>query len=285
MLKSIFSKKQNTAEGTQEDEMSFLDHLEQLRWHIIRAVSWVTVFAVVAFLAKDFIFRHIIFAPRYADFFSYHVMCSFAELINMKEVLCLTPPDFQVQGVGFGELFVTHLKVAFFLGLIAAFPMVLFEIWKFIKPGLYEKEQKAARGFVFICSILFALGVLFGYYVISPFAITFLAGYQIQGAVAAPTLESYVNYMVMFTMPVGLVFELPVLVYFFSKIGLVTPDFMRTYRRHAIVLILLVAAIITPPDVVTQFMVGIPLYVLYEISIIVSARVVSRLEKDEKLLN
>lgn len=283
MLKSIFPKKRTEATAQPEDEMSFLDHLEQLRWHILRSLSWIMVFAIGAFVAKDFVFKQIIFAPRYSDFFSYKVMCDFAKMFGMEAVLCISPPEFLVQGVGFGELFVTHLKVAFFIGLVVAFPMVIFEIWKFIKPGLYEKERKAARGFVVICSILFALGVLFGYYVIAPFSITFLAGYEIDGAVAAPTLESYVNYMVMFTLPVGIVFELPVLVYFFSKIGLVTPDFMRTYRRHAIVVILLVAAIITPPDVVTQFMVGIPLFVLYEISIIVSARVVKQMEKEENM--
>ncbi len=265
-----------------EDEMSFLEHLEALRWHIIRAVAWISVFAIVAFVMKDFVFGDIIFGPRKEDFFSYRAMCAFSNWVGMGDVLCLVPPDFQVQGVEFGELFTTHLKVSFFIGFAVAFPFVLWEFWKFIKPGLYEKERKAARGFVFVCSFLFMCGVLFGYYVISPFAVTFLAGYQIEGAVSNPTLASFVNYMVMFTIPVGLVFELPVLIYFLTKIGLVTPDFLKTYRRHAFVIILIAAAIITPPDVITQFMVGFPLFFLYEISIFISARVVKKAEEEEK---
>lgn len=272
--------KKLTAGG--EDEMTFLEHLEALRWHLLRSATSILVFAVVAFLMKDFVFDQIIFGPRHPDFFSYKAICAFSQLIGIGEALCISPPEFMVQGVGFGELFVTHLKVSVFVGIVLAFPYIFWEVWRFIRPGLYEKEQQAARGFVFICSVLFSMGVFFGYFVISPFAVTFLAGYEIEGAVAAPTLASYVNYMVMFTIPVGLVFELPIVVYFLSRIGILTPDFMRAYRRHALVVILLAAAIITPPDVVTQFMVGVPLYILYEISIFVSARVVRDLQREEK---
>jgi len=181
-----------------------------------------------------------------------------------------------------GEQFFTHLKVSIWLGIIISFPYIFWEMWRFIKPGLYAKEQKAARGIVFVCSFLFLLGVLFGYYVISPFAITFLAGYSIATeVVSSPTLSSYVNYMTMFTVPTGIIFELPVVVYFLSRIGLVTPEFMKKYRRHAVIVILIFAAIITPPDVITQFLIGIPVFILYEISIHISRRAAKKYNSDD----
>ena len=266
---------------SEEAEMGFLEHLEELRWHIIRSVAWIMLFAVIVFMNKKFVFGTLLFGPKNKDFFSYKVLCKFSNAIGMGDGLCMVPPDFQIQAVELGEQFTSHLKVSFFVGFAVAFPFVLWEFWKFIKPGLYQKEQKAARGFVFVCSFLFIVGACFGYFVIAPFAVSFLAGYEIDGVLAQTTLSSYVNYMVMFTIPVGLVFELPILIYFLSKIGLVTPEFMKTYRRQAFVIILIAAAIITPPDVITQFLVGIPLFILYEMSIYISARVVKNQEKAE----
>ena len=262
-------------------EMSFLDHLEELRWHIIRAAASIFVFAIAAFLAKDFVFNQIVFAPKYPEFVTYRVICNFSNAVGMGEALCFFPPDFTFITPIFGELFIQHIKVSVMLGIIVSFPYIFWEIWRFIKPGLYVAEQKAARGMVTICSGLFLTGVLFGYYIISPFAITFLAGYEIEGVVAMPALSSYINYMTMFTLPVGIVFELPIVVFFLSKIGLVTPEFMKSYRRHAVILILILAAIITPPDVITQVLVGMPLYVLYEISIIISRRVVNKQKQEQ----
>ncbi|MCL4110252.1 UNVERIFIED_CONTAM: hypothetical protein GTU68_030636 [Idotea baltica] len=173
-----------------------------------------------------------------------------------------------------GEQFLVHIKTSAILGFICAFPYVFWEVWKFIKPGLYKKEQKHARGIVFTCSILFMMGVVFGYFVIAPFALNFLGNYTVGTSVSNSTsLASYVSYMTMFTLPTGIVFELPVVVYFLSKVGLVTPEFMKKYRKHSIVFILVLAAIITPPDIVTQFLIGIPVYILYEISIVISKRV------------
>lgn len=272
--------KANSAQA--EAEMGFLDHLEELRWHILRSVGWIMIFAIVAFLAKDFVFGTLLFGPRNDWFPSYRAICGFSEFLGMGDALCMSPPEFETIATDLGELFTSHLKVSFFIGFAAAFPFVLWEVWRFIKPGLYAKEQKAARGFVSVCSFLFICGVLFGYYVISPFAITFLAGYQIQGTVSSPTISSYVSYMIMFTIPIGMVFQLPVLIYFLSKIGLVTPEFMKTYRRHAFVVILISAAIITPPDVITQFLVGFPLFFLYELSIFISARVVKKQQEEEE---
>lgn len=257
------------------DEMNFLEHLEELRWHIIRAASSVFIFAIIIYAIGQPVFDYIILAPKENWFVTYRLIC------NFSETLCFYPPEFTLETRQLGEQFFVHLKVSFMLGIIVAFPYIFWELWRFIRPGLYPKEQKAVRGIVWICSFLFISGVLFGYFIVAPFAVSFLAGYSV-GAVNAPTIASYVNYMVMFTLPAGLLFELPIVVYFLSKAGLLTPMFMRTYRRHALVVILIVAAIVTPPDMVTQLLIGIPIYFLYEVSIFISKREYNRLEKEMK---
>lgn len=254
-------------------EMSFLEHLEELRWHIIRSLAVIVAIGIVLFIFHDWLFEAIIFGPTHADFWSYRVFCQLSNNLGLGDAMCLEPPEFRKQAIGFGESFIVSIKVSFIAGFIVAFPFVFYEFWKFISPGLYPNERNATRGVVFICSFLFLAGVLFGYFIISPFAINFLGGYTIPGVENSPTLSSFINYMLMFTAPAGLIFELPIVVFFLSKVGLVTPEIMRTYRRHAIIGTLVLAAIITPPDVVTQFLIGIPLFVLYEISIFVSARV------------
>lgn len=246
--------------------MSFLDHLEALRWHILRSVGAIILVGVGVFLAKDFVFQQVLFAPKRPDFITYRIVCS------ISEFLCFRPTEFEIITRDLGEQFIVHLKSSFWIGLIVAFPYVFWQIWKFVKPGLYEKEQKATRGVVLICSLLFILGVLFGYYIISPFAISFLSGYSV-GATSAPTLASYIGYMTMFTIPAGLVFELPIVVFFLAKLDIVGPKIMRKYRKHAIVVILILASIITPPDMVTQLLIAFPLFFLYEISIIIAGRV------------
>ena len=257
--------------------MSFLDHIEALRWHVIRGLIAVFVIAIIVFLSKDFVFDHIIFGPLGPDFFTYKTIC------NLSEALCFSPDNLAVKTLSIQEKFITHLKVSFWMGVIVGFPYLFYEFWKFVKPGLYDTEVKAAKGIVFICSLLFITGVLFGYYIISPFAITFLSNYNIGDQVAAEvTLSSLVSTLTMFTLPAGIVFELPIVIYFLSKIGLVTPEFLRQYRKHAFVIILVVSAVITPPDVVTQLLIGFPLYLLYEISIKISARVVKKAAEKAK---
>lgn len=267
-------------------EMTFLDHLEELRWHILRALSSVVVIGIVLFLFQDWLFDVVIFGPTHKDFLSYRVFCKMSEFLMLGDTMCLEPPLFRTQAIGFGEAFITSIKVSFIAGFIAAFPYIFWEFWSFVSPGLYNTEKKAARGAVFVCSGLFMLGVCFGYFIISPFAVKFLAGYTIPGVENTPTLSSLINYMIMFTAPAGLIFELPVIVYFLSKIGLVTPTDMRKYRRHAIIGILVLAAMLTPPDVVTQFLIGVPLFILYEISILVSAKVMrEEAEKEKEFMN
>ncbi len=274
MSKEIKKSSNNKVE---EKEMSFLDHLEELRWHIVRSLVAVVIAAIGIFSFKTFVFREIIFAPKHETFATYRFFCF------ISERTCFKPPTFDIITRELGEQFFTHLKVSLWLAIIACFPYVFYEFWKFIKPGLHDHEQRAAGSVVLVCTLLFYLGVLFGYYVICPFAITFLAGYQVGvDAITSPALASYTSYLTMFTMPTGFLFELPVVVYFLSKIGLVTAENMRKYRKHAFIVILILAAVITPPDVFTQFLIGVPIFMLYELSILISARVnKKKLEKSK----
>ena len=264
-------------------EMSFFDHLEELRGHIMRSLLAIVVAGIGLYIFKDWVFDTVIFGPAKKDFISYKVFCAISQSLGIGNALCLEPPEFRMQAVGFGEAFITTIRVSFIGGIVLAFPFIVNEFWKFIRPGLYETEQRAARGMVLICTLLFLTGVFFGYFILAPFATNFLLGYTIPGVDNVPTLVSMINYMIMFILPAGLVFELPVVVYFLSKIGLVSPEGMRQYRRHAIVVILIVAGIITPPDVVTQTLLSLPLFMLYEASIFISARVHRKQAEKEAL--
>lgn len=264
-------------------EMSFFDHLDELRKHIMRSLLAIVAAGVALYIFKDWVFDTVIFGPSQKDFISYKVFCSISQWLGLGDALCLTPPEVQMQAVGFGEAFLTTIRVSFMGGIVVAFPFIINEFWKFIRPGLYDDERSVTRGMVFICTGLFLLGVFFGYFILAPFATNFLLGYTIPGVENKPTLISMINYMVMFILPAGLVFELPIVVYFLSRIGLVTPEDMRKYRRHAIVIILIVSGVITPPDVVTQTLLGFPLFLLYELSIFISARVQRQLAQKEAL--
>lgn len=250
-------------------EMGFLDHLEELRWHVVRAGIGVIILAIIALVFQKQVFEYIIFAPKRPDFLTYRILCS------ISEFTCFSPPDLPLITRELGEQFFVGITVSIFLGIIVSFPYIFYEFWKFIKPGLYSTEVKVANRLVGVTSSLFILGVCFGYFIIAPFSITFLGSYSVgTDAVNSPTLSSYVNYMTMFTLPVGLAFELPVVIYFLAKVGLIGPNILKKYRREAFLVIFILAAIITPPDAVTQILVGIPLYILYEISIRVAAKVV-----------
>lgn len=260
-----------------ESEMSFLDHLEALRWHLVRSVVALLVFGIALFIAKDFVV-FILEWPRSEHFPTYRFFCW------ASDATCFFPPEFSLDIKSPTEAFLTHIRVSVIFGLILTFPYIFWEIWRFIKPALHKNEIRAARGIVFYCSFLFITGVLFGYFVITPFAITFLANYQFGTDLRfEPNLSEYVSSIINFTFPTGIVFEMPIAVYFLSKIGLVTPEFLKAYRRHAFIIILVLAAVVTPPDVVTQFLIGIPLFGLYEVSIVISRRVVkAAAEKEAK---
>ncbi len=256
------------------DTMSFLSHLEELRWHIIRSVVAIFLFAIVAFLCYSFIFDNIILAPKSPHFVT-NKLFSYLATLTGADVLSINQHPFQVININMAGQFSTHLSVSVVVGFIIAFPYIFHEIWSFIKPALYKNERKNARGAIFYTSFLFILGVLFGYYIITPLSVHFLGSYSVSSQIENQiNLTSYISTVTSVVLASGVVFELPILIYFFSKIGLVTPQFLRKYRRHAIVLILILAAIITPPDVFSQILVCLPLMLLYEVGISISKRVI-----------
>jgi sec-independent protein translocase protein TatC len=263
-------------ESNPQAEMSFLEHLEALRWHLVRAVAVVMLLALTWFFLKELLFDGILLAPKNPQFLTYRVLCRLSDRLQLGEDLCIREIPFKLIATDISSQFTTHMWVAFVAGLVTGFPYVVWELWRFIKPALHEKERRYANGIVFYTSFLFITGVLFGYYVITPMTVNFLGNYQVSTEVQNMiSLDSFISTVTTMTLITGLVFELPIAVYFLSKVGILNPKFMRDYRRHAIVVILVLAAVITPTsDATTLIMVAIPLYILYEVSIFVSAYVV-----------
>ena len=260
-------------QAQEKGEMSFFEHISELRKHILRAALAIMTVFVVAFINIKYIFEIWILGPKNTWFPTYRILCDLSEKLHMGKSMCFEPTAFELDTREMGEILMQYIYVSFWLGIICSFPYILWEIWRFVSPGLHDSERKAAKGVIVICTLLFFLGVLFGYFIIAPFSISFLTSIQVNGVKVSPSLDSYVTYMTMFTLPTGLIFEMPVAAYFLAKIGVLGPAVMRTYRRHAVVVLLIIAAIITPPDVVSQTLVAIPLYILYELSIMVTARV------------
>lgn len=257
----------------EQAEMSFFEHIAELRRHILRSAFAIIAVGIFFFTQKSFVFEQLIFGPKKPEFITYRLLCQASQKAGLGDKMCFTPPKFDIITRQLGEVLMQHLYISFWLGVIGAFPFIFWEFWKFVQPGLHEYERKAVRGIVGVCTLLFLTGVCFGYFLIAPFSISFLAGYTVEGLNVSPTLDSYVTYMTMFTIPTGLIFQMPVAAYFLAKIGLIGQQSMRAYRRHAVVVIVIVAAIITPPDVVSQTLVSIPLLLLYEASILVVVRV------------
>ena len=266
-------------EKKEYSEMSFLDHLEELRWHLIRSTLAIIIFAFLAFLLKDFIFSTIIFAPIDAHFITYQLFCEISTYFG-SSTMCFETMPFKLQSLAMGEQFNVHVWTSITAGFIISFPYIIYELWQFISPGLYEKERKNALKFIIVSSFLFFIGVLFGYYVITPLSVNFLGNYSISNAVERNfQISSYIALIRSAVLVSGLIFELPIIIYFLTKLGLVTPSFLRQYRKHAIIVVLLLAAIVTPPDVVSQVIVSIPILILYEISIFISSIVYKREQK------
>ncbi|HET6243289.1 MAG: twin-arginine translocase subunit TatC [Bacteroidetes bacterium] len=253
-------------------EMSFLEHLEALRWHLMRIAIAVGVVTLAAFLNKSFIFDFVILAPKNVDFWTYGFLCQVSKAAYLEGALCITEIPFTLINIDMSGQFSTHILVSVIAGIVLSFPYIVWELWRFVMPALHAHEKKYSGVFIFSVSILFLMGILFGYYFVAPLSVNFLGSYQVSAAVANQiSLLSYISTISTITLASGLVFELPVLVYFLTKIGLVTPAFMRIYRKHSIVVILILSAIITPPDISSQILVSIPILVLYEISIFISA--------------
>jgi sec-independent protein translocase protein TatC len=259
---------------TEGNEMSFIDHLEELRWHIIRSLIAIFVFTIIAWIFQKEIFGGIIMAPSKSEFWTNRMLCKLADLTGV-EGLCFKQADFILQSREVSGQFMMALTQSIMVGLLLSFPYFFWEIWRFVKPGLKLKEAKAARGAVFWVSVLFFTGVAFGYYVVSPMAINFLASFKLDDAIQNQfDINDYISLLSTMTLACGITFQLPMIAYVLSMVGILTPQFMREYRRHALVVILIIAAIITPsPDMISQLLVTLPLLGLYEISIGVSARV------------
>lgn len=265
-----------------EKEMSFLDHLEELRWHLIRSTLAVLLFGTLAFIAKEFIFDVLLFGPKKADFPTYKLLCKIAQTIGFKESFCFTELPFRIQSRTMAGQFSAHIWTSITAGFIIAFPFVLYEFWKFISPGLKIKERKSASGFILIASLLFFIGVLFGYYIVTPLSINFLGSYQVSKEVFNDfDLSSYISLVRASTLACGLIFELPILIYILTKIGLLTPETLRKYRKFSLVIVLILSAIITPPDIASQVIVTIPIVILYELSIFISKAVIRNQNKKE----
>ncbi len=268
--------------NSEKAEMSFLEHLEALRWHLMRAVIAVLTLAIILFFYREIVFDNFLFAPKHPDFWTYRMLCLLSDYLEMGDALCIRELPFELINTELSGQFTMHIWVSFVAGFILAAPYVLWEIWSFIKPALHEKERKYSKGVVFFSTLLFFAGVLFGYYVIVPLSINFLGSYQVSADVKNMiAMDSFVSTVTTITFASGIVFELPIVIYFLTQIGLMTPQFMRTYRKHAMVIILIVATVITPsPDVTSQLLVAFPLYLLYELSIFVSMYVVKKAEKE-----
>lgn len=267
-----------------EKEMTFLDHLEELRWHLIRASAAIMVLTILAFVYVEWIFDNIIFAPAKLDFIFFKWMCRLGELTGAVESLCVTDLPFKVQSRNMTGQFMMSITASLVIGLVVSFPYVIWEIWSFIRPGLENKERKFSKGAVFAVSSLFLIGVGFGYFFLSPMTIWFLSTYSVSSMISNEfDITSYVSTVASLVLGCGLLFQFPVVVYFLTKIGMITPQLMRKYRRHSVVAIIVLGAVITPSaDPFTLAIISVPLYVLFEISILTSAVVLKRKIKREQ---
>lgn len=266
-------------------EMSFIGHLEELRWHVIRAGGSILVFAILAFVYIKEIYHYVIIAPSQPDFWTYRMLCQLADKVQYDD-LCIKALNFKLQAIGVGDQFTMSMTSSVIAGLVFAFPYAFWEVWRFIKPGLKPSERKSARGAVFYVTFLFFSGVFFGYYIVTPLAINFLANFTLDPSIINEfSLSSYISLVATLTLACGIAFQLPIVVYVLAKVGVLTPAFMREYRKHAMIVILIVAAVITPsPDIYSQVIVAIPLFLLYELSILVAGKVEREKIAEEKAL-
>ncbi|MDB5286832.1 MAG: preprotein translocase subunit TatC [Mucilaginibacter sp.] len=272
LIKAIKEKGQ-----TMEAEMSFFDHLEALRWHLVRSAVAIVVFTAAAFYFYDFIFGTIIMGPSKPSFWTYRMLCNLGEWLH-RDGFCINKINISLLNTDMAGQFTLQINSSLLIGITAGFPYLLWELWRFIKPALHEKERKAASGFVIYATFLFILGVMFGYYVITPESINFLSNYTVSSQIQNLfSVDSYMSSVATLTLATGVVFELPIVVYVLSSLGILNAKFMRETRRYAVVAILIIAAVVTPtPDMLTMTIVSIPLFILYEVGILVAAVVDKR---------
>jgi sec-independent protein translocase protein TatC len=269
-MEEVKTKKNKKPE---EKVMTFWDHLDELRKHIIRSLIAIIILAIIAFLNRHLIFDYIILAPSSSDFITNRVLCWLGRQMSL-DALCIDDMKLQIINIKMSGQFLTHMYISIVAGFILAFPYILWEIWMFVRPAMYDNEKAYSKGGVFISTILFLVGILFSFFLIVPLTVNFLGTYQVSQSVTNQiSLSSYISTVVSVTFAVGIVFELPILVYFLTKVGVLTPEFLKRNRKYMFVILLVLSAIITPPDMFSQVLVVVPLIVLYELSIGVSKRV------------
>lgn len=284
MAEEISSKKNKHKKQkpvSDEKEMSFWDHLSELRGTFTRSILAIVVLAIIAFAYKSFIFNEIILAPKEPDFLTNRVLCTLGRLLGI-EYFCVNDLSLEIININMSGQFMTHMYISFVVGFIVAAPYVIYEFWGFIRPALYDKERKNSGGAVIIFSILFYFGVLFSYYLIVPLTLNFFGSYQVSEMVSNQiSLESYISTVISVTLSIGLVFELPILIYFLAKVGIVNVDFLKKNRKYTLVIVLILSAIVTPPDVFSQVLVTVPLMILYEFSIFLAKRAIKQSSSDK----
>ena len=264
-----------------QKEMSFLGHLEELRWHLVRSAAAIFIIAIVLFVFQKEVYENFLLAHRKPDFITYRLFCDFFTDFGLDSGFCHVDFKDHLISLKPTQQLMNSIWSSMILGVILAFPYLLWEVWRFVAPGLTKKEVNKSRGFIFIASFLFFCGIAFSFYIIAPISIHFLYNYQITDLIQNNfTLESHIGLVTNMLLGVSVLFELPVLIYFLTKIGLVTPDFLKKYRKHALVVVLILAAIITPPDIASQVIVAIPILFLYEVSIKVSKVVIKKQQRD-----
>ncbi len=257
--------------------MSFLSHLEELRWRLFRAVIALLIFAIVLFVMTEDIMTNVFISMSEPDFITYQFFCKISQLLGMGDTLCASQINLELQSTSMMGQFTTNMYFSIIGGLILAFPYIFSQIWGFVKPGLKETERKVSNGVIFFSTLLFFLGIAFGYLLVSPLCVQFFGNYSMSDSIQNIfTINSYISVITTTTFFTGLFFQLPILVYVLTKLGLISPDLLKKFRKHALVVILILSAVITPPDVISQILVSIPIMGLYEISILVSKRVIKR---------
>lgn len=284
--KSVITRFTETRAANSQAEMTFVEHLEELRWHLVRSVIAWLVIAIAIFIKIDWVFDNIIYAPAKSNFITYRWLCSMSHKLHMGDSLCMPPVDIKLLGSTVSGPFMSAIEIGMVGGLVVAFPFLVWELWKFIKPALSPRELKYSRGSIFWVSLCFFTGASFGYFLLAPFTFNFLANFQL-GTTATyqylPTLDDYISTITNIVLGCGIAFELPVLAVVLAKIGLINAGFLKNYRKYAIVVILIIAAVITPsPDWTSQAIVAVPLLLLYEISIILVSRVDKKKAIEEK---
>ncbi|MBK12364.1 MAG: twin-arginine translocase subunit TatC [Crocinitomicaceae bacterium] len=270
------------AEAETQQDMGFMDHLEELRRRLFYALVGILAAAIVLFVAKDWVFERLIFAPRDPNFITFRAWCALSHLTGAGDRLCVTDIRYELITTTMLGNFSAHILVSAIGGFIVSFPLTFRQIWQFIRPGLHGEEASAVRGVTWAASILFFAGVCFGYFVIAPLSLQFLGHYEIGDVEPRIALMSYLKTVASITLAAGLIFQVPVLMHFLAKMGLVTPTGLRKFRKHTLVVTLILAAIITPPDLTSQVLVALPVLGLYEIGILQVKRIFKRQQAEAR---